>query len=173
MIAVVVNADSRRQSCSMSGRTNAQDANRKCEKERMVFMGKAIKQEDRIIITIPDYEGAGIYMIKNIITGKVYIGSAKNIRKRIIQHDQYMRNGMCNNRFQEDIDKGHKFECYVVEKCDNITRVELKDKESYYVGIFDSFRKGYNIANVATYDLNFYIKHRNKHMVDWLTEIIG
>ena len=96
-----------------------------------------LKPEDRLIVSIPEYNGAGIYMIRNIVTGRMYIGSAVHVRNRIKEHDQYMRKGWCNNKFQEDIDKGHKFTCEVVEKCDNMMFVELRDREDYYVRMYD------------------------------------
>jgi len=128
-----------------------------------------IKPEDRIIISIPDYNGAGIYMIKNIVTGKIYIGSAVHICNRIKEHDQYMRRGWCNNKFQEDIDKGHKFVCEVVEKCDNMMFVELRDREAYYVNKYDCYRSGYNIQIVPTYNIDYYRKTNNTYMIDWLS----
>ena len=130
---------------------------------------KKIKPEDRLIVSIPDYNGAGIYMIKNIVTGKMYIGSAVHVQNRIKQHDQYMRNGWCNNRFQEDIDKGHKFTCEIIERCDNIMFVELRDKEEYYIQKFDCYNTGYNVSFVPTYDLDGYIKSGNTYMIEWLT----
>lgn len=132
-------------------------------------MPKKIKQEDRIIISIPEYNGPGIYMIKNNVTGRLYIGSAVHIHNRIKEHDQYMRKGWCNNRFQEDIDKGHKFTCTVIEKCTGMMFVELRDREEYYIKKFDCYNIGYNSKVVPTYDLEHFIKCGNKHMIEWLT----
>ena len=131
-------------------------------------MPKAIKPEDRIIVSIPDYNGAGIYMIRNLVTGKVYIGSAKHIKNRIKQHDQYMRKGWCNNKFLEDIGKGHKFTCEIVEKYDSINLLELRNRELYYVQKYDCYHKGYNTASVPTYDLRWYKKGSDTY--NWLTK---
>ena len=130
---------------------------------------RKVKPSDRIIISIPEYNGAGIYMIKNIVTGRMYIGSAVHVQNRIKMHDQYMRRGWCNSKFQEDIDKGHKFTCEVVEKCDNMMFVELRDREEYYARKCDCFRSGYNVKPIPTYNLDFYIESNNSYMIKWLT----
>lgn len=130
-------------------------------------MPKRVKPEDRIIVNIPDDTCAGIYMIKNIVTGKMYIGSARNIHNRIKQHDSYMRTGHCNERFCEDIEKGHKFICEIIERYDHITLIELRDREEYYVRKYDCYKSGYNTALVPTYELKYYDKDSEVHK--WLT----
>ena len=105
-----------------------------------------------MILFIPDYEGPGIYMIRNTTTGKVYIGSAKNVRRRIKQHDLYMRSGWCNNKFKDDIAKGHKFTCEIIEQYDSITLIELRDRELFFVTKYNCYDEGYNTAHVPTYE---------------------
>lgn len=134
----------------------------------IIYMKKIIEQ-DRKIISIPDYEGAGIYMIRNNVNGKVYIGSAKNIHSRIKKHDQSMRKEICNEKFLEDIEKGHTFTCEILEKCDNIMFVELIIREKYYSEKYNSFKDGYNTAPIQTYDLDFFIKMKNEYMISYLT----
>lgn len=129
-----------------------------------------IKPEDRLIVSIPNYNGAGIYMIKNIVTGRMYIGSAIHVNNRIKEHDHYMRKGICNSRFKEDIAKGHRFTCEVIEECDNMMFVELRDREEYYVRKFDCYKTGYNVSFVPTYDLDFFLKRGDANMIKWLTK---
>ena len=109
-------------------------------------------------------------MIKNIVTGKVYIGSAKNVCDRIKQHDQYMRKGWCNNKFQEDIDKGHKFTCEIVEQYDSITLLELRERELYFVRKYNCYDDGYNVAHVPTYQRSFVRK--GSYLEKWLMQEI-
>ena len=127
-----------------------------------------MKNTDKIILNIPDYDGVGIYMIKNLITGKVYIGSSVNVKTRIKQHDYAFKKGTCNQKFLEDIEKGHKFTCVILEKYDMISRYELRDRESYFVNKYDSFNSGYNNFPVITYDPYSY--KFNQYIVDWLME---
>ena len=127
-------------------------------------------KEERVIVNIPDYDGPGIYMIRNIETGKVYIGSSRHIMQRIKSHDRTFRKKLCNARFLEDIEKGHKFTCTIIEKYDSITRKELLDREKHFVKMYDSIKSGYNIQFVPTYDIQQYIMFNNQHVVDWLNE---
>lgn len=126
-------------------------------------------KEKRLIVSIPEHTGAGIYIIRNLVNGKVYIGSAVNVNARIKQHDLYMRRGWCNNKIQEDIDKGHTFTCEVLENCTGMMFVELRDREKYYSDKYNSFSDGYNTAPVPVYNLQHYIRLENKHMIEWLT----
>ena len=130
---------------------------------------KKIILEDRKIISIPDYTGAGIYMIRNNVNGKVYIGSAKNVHNRIKSHDQSMRKGTCNSKFLEDVKKGHTFACNILEKFDNIMFVELMKREKYYSDKYNSFKNGYNTAPIPTYELDYFIKMENEYMIKYLT----
>lgn len=123
---------------------------------------------DPIITNIPEYNGAGIYIIRNIENGKVYIGSSKHIRDRLKAHDTSFRHGRCNTKFYNDIIHGHKFTAEVIEELHDIAFYELRDKEQYYTKVYDSYNNGYNTAVVPTYDPYFY--RDNKTVSDWLLE---
>lgn len=128
-------------------------------------------KEERVIVNIPDYDGPGIYMIRNIETGKVYIGSSWHVMQRIKCHDKTFRKKVnCNARFLEDIEKGHKFTCTIIEKYDSITRKELRDREEHFVKMYDSMKTGYNMQIVPTYNIHDYIMQNNQEVVDWLNE---
>jgi spermidine synthase len=79
-----------------------------------------------------------------------------------------MRNGQANQKMLPDIAEGHKFDCIIVEKYDNITLAELLDKENFYVHQYNSFYEGYNMACVPTYDVEFFRRTGNTHVVEWL-----
>ena len=131
-------------------------------------MAKRVSEEQRIIISFPEYDGAGIYIIRNTTTGKVYVGSSRHILQRAKAHDQSFRSGTCNQKFIADIQKGHKFVCEVVEKYSKITRYELRDKEEYYVHKYNAYNEGYNTALVPTYNPKYYAN--NKDVLEWLKE---
>jgi hypothetical protein len=107
-------------------------------------------------------------MIQNTTTGRVYIGSSKHVLQRAKAHDQTFRKRTCNAKFLEDIDKGYKFACRVVEKYSRITLYELRDREEYFVKKYNAQKEGYNTAYVATYDPRWY--WNNKPVLDWLNE---
>lgn len=74
---------------------------------------------------------SGIYCIRNIETGKVYIGKSKNIYKRIHQHIYDLKNNRKNENmyFQNSWNKYGKdsFTYTVLEK------IDLKDEDLFYV----------------------------------------
>jgi group I intron endonuclease len=92
----------------------------------------------------------GIYAIKNIDTGKLYIGSSKRIpyrmnvhRKRLNEnrHDnQHLQNAW--NKYGKD-----RFEFYLIEECDE---KQLFEREQYYVDYYTSLPEGvYNICTIV------------------------
>lgn len=94
-----------------------------------------------------DLSYSGIYCIINIYNGKRYIGSSKNIRKRLWGHraelrhnkhdNQYLQNAW--NKYGED-----KFDFYVIEQCpENI----LLEREQFYI---DTIKPEYNLNPITT-----------------------
>ena len=103
---------------------------------------------------------AGIYVIKNSINGKVYVGKSKNCYTRLHQHltdikyenRNYNENPHLLNAFKK---YGHdNFEYYIVEKIDinDNTEKELSEKELLSI-YFCSYL---NIAMFICFDLNVY-----------------
>lgn len=131
-------------------------------------MAKRVTDDQRIILSFPNYDGAGIYMLQNTTNGKVYIGSSRHVLQRIKAHDNTFRYRNCNQKFLEDVEKGHKFICKVLESYSKITRCELRDREKYYVQKYNAYKEGYNTAVVPTYDPKYFTN--NKHVLDWLNE---
>lgn len=95
-----------------------------------------------------DKNKCGIYLIRNLINGKVYIGKSINIYKRIVAHIC----GLTAKRKKEEnphfISAWHKygkeaFEYIVLEEC---LLNELSDKELYWMHFYNSIdsSKGYN-----------------------------
>jgi group I intron endonuclease len=84
----------------------------------------------------------GVYRLQNIITGRFYIGSTKNIYARFYRHMQCLRQKIYDNeRIKEDNEKHGKksFIFGVVEYCDEN---QILDREKYY---FDLWQPQYNI----------------------------
>lgn len=95
-----------------------------------------------------DKNKCGIYLIRNLINGKVYIGKSVNIYKRIVAHIC----GLTAKRKKEEnphfISAWYKygkeaFEYVVLEEC---SIDELSEKELYWMHFYDSINsnKGYN-----------------------------
>lgn len=98
----------------------------------------------------------GIYVIKNLINGKIYVGKSKNCYKRLHQHlsdikiddRNYNENPHLLNAFKKY--GNNNFECYILEKFDitdtNLEKI-LSERELYWMKELDSLNKdkGYNL----------------------------
>ena len=67
--------------------------------------------KSKFITNIPEYDGIGVYVLINNQTGKMYIGSSQNIRRRIIQHKSSPPFAV-----KEDIQQGNTFSVKILEK---------------------------------------------------------
>ena len=88
----------------------------------------------------------GIYAIKNIVNGKRYIGSAKNISRRWSTHKLLLNKGMhYNSHLQSTWNKygENNFEFYILLKC---KKDELIENEQVYM---DEHHPEYNICPKA------------------------
>lgn len=92
------------------------------------------------------YNGIGIYAIENCNNGKIYIGSSKNIKNRVRQHECLFYYGHCNNKIQSDINKGDTFKSRILYKFSSPCKEsELREKEGEFIRKFNTFINGYNI----------------------------
>jgi group I intron endonuclease len=93
--------------------------------------------------------GSGIYCIKNLLNGKVYIGQAAHLERRIYEHKYYLKLGKDKSvALQRAITKYglENFEFSILEYCQCS---ELNDKEIFYIQEYDSTNRkfGYNISS--------------------------
>lgn len=117
----------------------------------------------------------GVYIIVNMDNQKVYIGSTRNICKRLKTHLYILKKGKhSSSTFQKDFDSGNSFIAYP------LTRVELLPKyskdhnlrhfEYMAIKMFDSTNpeKGYNKVNhkAESYELGN-IKRANSQFNDF------
>lgn len=100
-----------------------------------------------------DWKKQGIYCITCAINGKKYIGSTKNIYRRINLHKCKLNKNDLKHNNQYFIDDWNKygyenFDYYVLE----YTEENLKDKETYYIELYDTINreKGYNLRRDKT-----------------------
>ena len=98
---------------------------------------------------------SGIYIIRNLINNKVYIGQSNDIKRRWQEHirsgqpDKYAKKSIRDNNapihramFKYGIDN---FDFDILEKC---SKDQLNEKEKYWINIFKSNKKelGYNLT---------------------------
>lgn len=88
-----------------------------------IYGGGVILEQFRIC---KDCDFSGVYAIVNISKQKIYIGSSKNIKKRLEMHKTSLKHGKHHvARMQEAYNRGDKFIAYVV------TRVRIREEKNF------------------------------------------
>lgn len=95
-------------------------------------------------MVIKKYNMIGIYGIKNLITGKMYIGKSINCNNRERDHFYNLKANKHHSEYLQNSYNKHGKEVFVfgiIEKC---KKEELDNKEKYWIDFYDSFNNGYN-----------------------------
>lgn len=87
----------------------------------------------------------GIYLIRNIINGKVYIGKSNNIYKRIVCHKSALTRKSKKHENEHFINAWHKygaenFAYTIIEEC---KFDELKERELYWIDYYNCLDRNY------------------------------
>lgn len=95
---------------------------------------------------------SGIYLIKNIINNKVYIGSAVNISNRWREHKKYLKKGKHHSKHLQNawnINGQLNFKFEIIEEISN--PLHLLSYEQVYLDYYKSYERerGYNICKIA------------------------
>lgn len=100
---------------------------------------------DRLHVSLKEI--SGIYIIRNIVNNKFYIGSTKNYMKRITEHLRLLiDNEHHSKKLQNSINK-HGFENFELRIYPiNKNREFLFDIEEYLIQFYDTFVNGYNMS---------------------------
>lgn len=107
------------------------------------FFAPVAKEKFKFIIG--DNTVCGIYKITNILNNKVYIGQAKDIKKRLQEH---MKCGLgidcpANNKLYDAM-KEDGLENFTFEILEECPVEDLNKKEKYYIEFYNSVSWGYN-----------------------------
>lgn len=99
------------------------------------------------------YNISGIYFIKNNQNGKIYVGSATNIRKRWKSHRNRLRRNTHDNYHLQNVYNKYGMEIFdwgLLEKVEN--KELLFSREQFYIDDLKSYDRtvGYNINRYAT-----------------------
>lgn len=127
----------------------------------MVDFQKKIRNSDKLISYLPSipldevsihhWGCCGIYQIKNKKNGKLYIGQALNIKKRLLQHISTAKRSaklpihLAINKYGIDC-----FEVTILAsvnlygKSKDTIKTELNALEQFYIELYDSYTNGYN-----------------------------
>jgi group I intron endonuclease len=114
-------------------------------------------------ITHENYNFSAIYKITNLINGKIYIGSALNLRRRFISYEAEVKNPNKNRGIIRAIRKYgfNNLEFSVLEKIDNSAL--LIEREQFWLDQLKPFgRNGYNMAKFAGSNLGVPLSEETK-----------
>jgi group I intron endonuclease len=100
----------------------------------------------------------GIYIIKNLINNKCYIGSSIHVHKRLTDHQSLLVRGKHHSyKLQGSYNKhgkeNFKFELleevhFPNEYLKNLRQEYLECLEEYYINKYESYKKGYNVSEI-------------------------
>ena len=97
---------------------------------------------------------AGIYQLRNLVNGKVYIGSSIDLKRRKVDHFKMLRgNKHYNPKLQNAYNK-YGEENIVFEIIEYVSSENLLKREQYYIDTLNVVNEGYNIAPIAGNRLN-------------------
>lgn len=89
-----------------------------------------------------------IYRIRNVINGKIYIGSSVNLKKRWYEHRRQLCNGDHGNHYLQASWKKYGEEAFlfeIVEECDHLDDAAMLDREQWHLDNSGCLKNGYNI----------------------------
>lgn len=93
---------------------------------------------------------SGIYAIRNKVNGKQYVGSAVNLRSRLIYHFSFLSRGKhANSKLQRAWIKygADAFEKLVLEHVSDVSSLVVR--EQHWIDTIGSAKVGYNIRHIA------------------------
>jgi group I intron endonuclease len=110
---------------------------------------------------------SGIYKIENIQNGKLYVGSAVNIKKRWKEHEKLLRNNKHHSPHLQNSWNEYKEENFLFEVIEEVfEKGILIEREQYWLDYYQSYdeERGYNICIKAGNTLGFKFSEESKQM---------
>lgn len=93
----------------------------------------------------------GIYVIRNMVTGKIYVGQSRDVISRVATHRARLNRGAHNNSYLQSSWVRHGMDAFEFEVVDECPPGELNAREEFFIETFDSCNpaKGYNQSKSA------------------------
>lgn len=86
----------------------------------------------------------GIYKIVNIKNGKVYVGSAVDIKRRWLEHKILLIKGIHHSKYLQNSFNKEGIENFLFEVVEECPKDSLIEREQYWIDLFNSHNDGYN-----------------------------
>ena len=107
-------------------------------------------------MNIPNYDGPGVYAIKNEKNGKVYIGDSSDVQRRIRSHFyMLLQKTHTNAEMQLDFNNNDPFSAEVIRTFPNTANAdtEMEAAKREEIKKHDSINNGYNYAFSTTSEI--------------------
>lgn len=110
---------------------------------------------------------SGIYCLKNLISGKMYIGQSVDIYGRWKEHMSTLRAGRHASHYLQNSFNKHGEKVFLHGVIEHCTKEELNEREYYWINFYDAYNKGYNqtIPNPRTGKRTFTEEDKLKHSI--------
>jgi group I intron endonuclease len=96
----------------------------------------------------------GIYKIVNTVTNKVYVGSSKEVEKRIKSHFSMLKKKKHHSVPLQNSYNKHGVDCFTHEVIEECAVDTLFLREQYWIDSLDSYHSGYNASESSVYPTN-------------------
>lgn len=94
----------------------------------------------------------GVYIIKNIVNNKIYIGSSSyNINNRITVHKRFLKQNKHENSYLQASYNKYGKNAFIFEILEICNKEFCIEREQYYLDLYQSYKRdiGYNINEKA------------------------
>jgi group I intron endonuclease len=111
-----------------------------------------------------DHLKSGVYKIENGVNGKVYVGSAVNIKTRWYRHRRHLRLGTHHNPHLQNAWNKYGSDVFVMSVLENCPADNLIARETFHIDVAKSCDpdKGYNVMVPADGRLTHSVATRQK-----------
>ena len=82
--------------------------------------------------------GSGIYCIRCVPTGKVYVGQAVNLHKRLNNHQKRLEAGRSRHRYLQHAWDKYGSESFVFEMLEEVEPARLVEREGHFIKLFNA-----------------------------------
>lgn len=108
-------------------------------------------------------DSIGIYALRNINNGKMYIGQSRHLEKRKKMHFWMLKNNRhFNVHLQRAWNLGDRFDFIVLEKCKSD---ECNEKEIYWIAKFRAMETGYNLCKGGEATEGYHFTEESKRKI--------